>query len=216
MMIEIIIFAIIAFVLFFKLKSILGEEYDDEMFGYNIKKRKKENIKEAEYIKTETNEYNTENYQSLDNNSKEVYKELCEKIDGFSLEKFAIIASKVMESVLKANETKNKEDINSLFEKDLAKSIISSFEEREQHHTILVSIDETKIENITKVRNLYKICVIFSTQQIDYTTNNDDNNKEVIINGSKYDVIKVKERWSFVHDISSKDKTWFIDNIDEV
>ena len=129
MMIEIIIFAIIAFVLFFKLKSILGEEYDDEMFGYNSKKRKKENIKEAEYIKTETNEYNTENYQSLDNNSKEVYKELCEKIDGFSLEKFAIIASKVMESVLKANETKNKEDINSLFEKDLAKSIISSFEE---------------------------------------------------------------------------------------
>ena len=216
MMIEIIIFAIIAFVLFFKLKSILGEEYDDEMFGYNSKTRKKENIKEAEYIKTETNEYNTENYQSLDNNSKEVYKELCEKIDGFSLEKFAIIASKVMESVLKANETKNKEDINSLFEKDLAKSIISSFEEREQHHTILVSIDETKIENITKVRNLYKICVIFSTQQIDYTTNNDDNNKEVIINGSKYDVIKVKERWSFVHDISSKDKTWFIDNIDEV
>ena len=216
MMIEIIIFAIIAFVLFFKLKSILGEEYDDEMFGYNSKKRKKENIKEAEYIKTETNEYNTENYQSLDNNSKEVYKELCEKIDGFSLEKFAIIASKVMESVLKANETKNKEDINSLLEKDLAKSIISSFEEREQHHTILVSIDETKIENITKVRNLYKICVIFSTQQIDYTTNNDDNNKEVIINGSKYDVIKVKERWSFVHDISSKDKTWFIDNIDEV
>ena len=106
MMIEIIIFAIIAFVLFFKLKSILGEEYDDEMFGYNSKKRKKENIKEAEYIKTETNEYNTENYQSLDNNSKEVYKELCEKIDGFSLEKFAIIASKVMESVLKANETK--------------------------------------------------------------------------------------------------------------
>ena len=216
MMIEIIIFAIIAFVLFFKLKSILGEEYDDEMFGYNIKKRKKENIKEAEYIKTETNEYNTENYQSLDNNSKEVYKELCEKIDGFSLEKFAIIASKVMESVLKANETKNKEDINSLLEKDLAKSIISSFDETEQHHTILVSIDETKIENITKVRNLYKICVIFSTQQIDYTTNNDDNNKEVIINGSKYDVIKVKERWSFVHDISSKDKTWFIDNIDEV
>ena len=216
MMIEIIIFAIIAFVLFFKLKSILGEEYDDEMFGYNSKKRKKENIKEAEYIKTETNEYNTENYQSLDNNSKEVYKELCEKIDGFSLEKFAIIASKVMESVLKANETKNKEDINSLLEKDLAKSIISSFDETEQHHTILVSIDETKIENITKVRNLYKICVIFSTQQIDYTTNNDDNNKEVIINGSKYDVIKVKERWSFVHDISSKDKTWFIDNIDEV
>ena len=216
MMIEIIIFAIIAFVLFFKLKSILGEEYDDEMFGYNSKKRKKENIKEAEYIKKETNEYNTENYQSLDNNSKEVYKELCEKIDGFSLEKFAIIASKVMESVLKANETKNKEDINSLLEKDLAKSIISSFDETEQHHTILVSIDETKIENITKVRNLYKICVIFSTQQIDYTTNNDDNNKEVIINGSKYDVIKVKERWSFVHDISSKDKTWFIDNIDEV
>ena len=216
MMIEIIIFAIIAFVLFFKLKSILGEEYDDEMFGYNSKKRKKENIKEAEYIKTETNEYNTENYQSLDNNSKEIYKELCEKIDGFSLEKFAIIASKVMESVLKANETKNKEDINSLLEKDLAKSIISSFDETEQHHTILVSIDETKIENITKVRNLYKICVIFSTQQIDYTTNNDDNNKEVIINGSKYDVIKVKERWSFVHDISSKDKTWFIDNIDEV
>ena len=215
MMIEIIIFAIIAFILFFKLKSILGEEYDDEMFGYNSKRQKKEHIKEAEYIKTERNEHDNENYQALDNNSKELYEELCQKIDGFSLDKFVIISSKVMESVLKANETKNKEDINSLFEKDLAKGIISSFDNKEQHHTILVSIDETKIENITKVQSLYKICVIFSTQQIDYTTSS-DNDKEEIISGSKHDVVKVKERWSFVHDISSKNKTWFIDSIDEV
>ena len=57
-MIEIIILAIISFFLFKKLKSMLGDEYDDEMFGYGneTRREKKRRIKDAEQVHEEERE----------------------------------------------------------------------------------------------------------------------------------------------------------------
>lgn len=214
-MLEIIIFLIIAIFLFFKLKSILGEEYDNEMFGYNnIKEKVKQKIKTAEPVNI-NDEFKKEKYKNLSDKAKNIADELSKQINGFSLEKFEHIASKVFEEIIKANEEQNKDTIKNFFSPELANSIISSFEEDVKNHIILVAFDECKIDNIEKGNGLFTIQVIFNTQQINYTSKIEDNN-EAIVDGSKTEIISVKERWSFVRKIRQQDNTWFVDKIDEI
>lgn len=214
-MVEIIIFLIIAIFLFFKLKSILGEEYDNEMFGYNIKEKVKMKMKTAEPVNID-NELEKEKYKNLNGQSKKIVYELSNKIDGFSLEKFELIATKVFEEIIKANEEQNKSIIKNFFSPDLSKSIISSFEESDiKNHIILVAIDDCIVDSLEKENDLFTINVIFNTQQINYSSKL-ESGKEVITDGSKTEIIGVKERWSFVRNIKIQDNTWFIDKIDEI
>ena len=101
-MFDIIVLLILAFFVFKKLKSILGEEYDDKTFGFqgNIFKKK---IKEAEKVLKNEQELESEEFSSLDVKSKNYAVELSNKINGFSLKKFINTAEKVLESVIKAS-----------------------------------------------------------------------------------------------------------------
>ena len=76
----------------------------------------------------------------------------------------------------------------------------------------MVAIDKIEIIDIEKNGNTYKINVKFASQQINYTT--DKENK--IIDGSKTEIVKVVEKWTFVRNILSKNQTWFIEKIEEV
>ncbi len=215
-MVEIIIFLIIAVFLFFKLKSILGEEYDDEMFGYHRKEKVKVKMKTAEPVNVD-DELKKEKYKYLNEKSKNIVSELSDKIDGFSLEKFEFIASKVFEEIIKANEEQSKSIIKNFFSPELAKSVILSFDNDVKNHIILVSIDECRVDNVEKDNDLFTISVIFNTQQINYTSRFENDN-EIITDGSKTEIISVKERWNFVRDMRKQDKdnTWFVDKIDEI
>lgn len=213
-MLEIILLAIVVLFLFKKFKSILGEEYDSEMFGYDAIVIVKKKIKEA--IKVDVkDELSKDDYKGLNETSKKYAVELSEKINGFSLEKFKKISSKVLESVLKATNEQNAEEIKKFFSKKLADNIISSFNQETKDYMILVSMKDIKIEDIVKNGNTYAINIVFDMQQINYTTQKKDS-EEVIIDGSKHEILDVKERWCFVHNMNSGNNTWFIDKVNEI
>lgn len=213
-MLEILLLVIIAFFLFKKFKSILGEEYDSEMFGYDAIVVVKKKIKDA--IKADIkSELSADNFRNLDDLSKKYAIELSEKIKGFSLEKFVKISSKVLENVLQATCEQNSEEIKKFFSKQLATNIISSFNKEIKEYIILVSLREVVIENILKNGSVYSINVVFDMQQINYTTQN-DNGVENVIDGSKHEILDVKEKWCFIHNINSGDTTWSIDKVNEI
>ena len=213
-MLEIILLAIVVLFLFRKFKSILGEEYDSEMFGYDAIVIVKKKIKEA--IKVDVkDELLKDDFKGLDEASKKCAVELSDKISGFSLEKFTKISSKVLESVLKATNEHNVDEIKKFFSKKLADNIISSFDEQVKDNIVLVSMNNVEIENIIKNGSTYSINVVFTMQQINYTTKNEDG-VENVVDGSKHEILDVKERWCFVHNMNSGNNTWFIDKVDEM
>ena len=48
-----------------------------------------------------------------------------------------------------------------------------------------------------------------------HTTKNEDG-VENVVDGSKHEILDVKERWCFVHNMNSGNNTWFIDKVDEI
>ena len=229
-MFEIILFAIIAFFLFKKLKDILGQEHDDEMFGYddydelkdrfeknkqNVKKMKiiiqDKNQESDDDVKTSKNE-DEENkiLSTLDNGSKKCAEELSNAIDNFSLVAFQKIASTVMLKISQAREEKDENTIKSFFKPDLAENIGALLNDENFDHVIIVSIDEAKIAEVSKSASTYKIIVEFKSQQINYTTDKENN----IIDGSKSEILNVVEKWHFTRDINSSNSTWFITEIE--
>ena len=210
-MLEIIIFAIIAFFVFKKLHSILGEEDEAHFFGADFNNSFSQKIKDAEKVDNDLNNDNEEDFAYLSAEAKEYVKELGNKIDGFSLKKFQEISTKVLELVIKANNEQNKDVIRKLLSKDLADVVCLSFDdENNKNNIILVECVDNKVEDIKKTGSIFEICVNFKMRQINYTTDKESN----IIDGDKSEILDVNERWHFIHDTRSKGKTWFVDRIE--
>ena len=227
-MFEIILFAIIAFFLFKKLKDILGQEHDDEMFGYdNLKDRfdkNKQNANKMKIIIQDKNKENEDNVEILQNKdeenkilnnlndgSKKCAEELSNSIDNFSLVAFQKIASTVMLKISQAREEKDEKTIKSFFKPDLAENIVALLNDENFDHVIIVSIDEAKIAEVSKSASTYEIVVNFKSQQINYTTDKESK----IIDGSKSEILNVIEKWHFTRDINSSNSTWFITEIED-
>lgn len=207
-MLEVIILAIFTFFVILKLKSILGEEHDKLYFDY--KNQEFKTVKDADQLNFD--ESLNENFPNLTNEAKIYAKEISNKIDNFDLNKFKSIATKVLECVIKANDEQNKDDIKKFLSKELAELVCSSFSDEETNHIILVALNEAKICDILRNGFVYDIVLIFKMEQINYTTDKDNN----VIDGSKSEVVNVKERWYFSHDFAKKDSTWFVRKIEEL
>ena len=214
-MFDIIFFAILSYFLFKKLKSILGEEYDNEFFGYNAKTTNKKNkIKDAEKVHTNDNLFDGFEYLSNEakNNATEITK-LFEKHGGsFTLKAFNNIVVKVLESTIEANNNQDEKTIKQFFAPTLATLTCQTFNQNIKNNIILVSIKNSTIKDITKEGDKkFIISVNFETEQINYTTNSDGE----VIEGSKQVVEPVNEVWYFSHDFTTNNPTWFVEKIEE-
>ena len=207
-MIEIIILAILSFFIIKKLHSILGEEndrlyFDNDQSEFRI-------IKTVEPINFK-NEIN-EDFNYLTPEAKKYANEINSKMINFNLQKFQEIAIKVMESVIKANDIQDSSIIKKFLSKELADLVCNSFNNEEQNHIVLISLKEAKICDILKNNSIYEIVMLFDMEQINYTTDKNSN----VIDGDKSEIVNVKERWYFSHNINSKDTTWFVRKIEEI
>ena len=207
-MIEIIILAILSFFIIKKLHSILGEEndrlyFDNDQSEFRI-------IKTVEPINFK-NEIN-EDFNYLTPEAKKYANEINSKMINFNLQKFQEIAIKVMESVIKANDIQDSSIIKKFLSKELADLVCNSFNNEEQNHIVLISLKEAKICDILKNNSIYEIVMLFDMEQINYATDKNGN----VIDGNKSEIVHVKERWYFSHNINSKDTTWFVRKIEEI
>ena len=211
-MIDVIIFAIIAFLLIKKLISMLGDEHDQKVFGYDSTIFEQRAMKDAEPVDNMGRKDLFENFGYLSESAKDSVKKIALKINGFTLEKFQDIAIKVLEKTIKASNEKNENELKKLLSCELLEIFKQSFKSDDINQIILVEIENTKIEDVTQTKDVFEISISFKMKQINYTTDNKGN----IIDGSKSNFVDVNERWFFTHDFTLKDATWFVNKIESL
>ena len=200
--IDIIIFAVIAVFLIYRLKNILGQKTgfdpsDDES------KNHKERIEASNVLDFEQTG-SAKNLNQLDEDLKKI-----KNIDkDFSVEEFISGAKIFFEMVVKAFVSGDLNKIKDYIKTSLLEDFQSAVNERvKDNETLIINIKKVVniiIKDVRINKNNVSIRVLFETDQIKVLK--DKNN--VIIDGNPKKVIKVKDIWLFERNIASQNKNW--------
>ena len=196
---DIIIFAIIAVFLIYRLRNILGQ---------NSENNSKDNILNAEGKKY-TNVVNLSN-ENLKKDTK--VKNNIEKIISadpyFNEQEFLSGAKTFFEMVIKCFVKGNLDDVKNYIDKKLLNNFQSAIDERLEENEVLTlnvtNINYIQIKNVEIIKNLIRISVLFETTQIKMLK--DKNGK--VIDGDQENDILVKDVWTFERNIKTKDLNW--------
>ena len=196
--IDIIIFAIIAIFLVYRLKSILGQnsEGNEQNNKVNIGKRDFNNV-----VKLDS--------KKLDNTDVKENKNKISTIDpSFNEKEFLKGAQNFFEMVIDGFVKGNLKDIADYLDTKLLKSFQSVIDERlEENESLIIdilNIKFVKIIKVTTVKNYLRVSVLFETEQIKALK--DKAGK--IIDGDQKKSILVKDLWTFEKKINSKNLNW--------
>ena len=196
--IDIIIFAIIAIFLVYRLKSILGQNSDGNEQNSKIDIQKKDF----------TNVVKIGN-KKLNNKDLETYKDEISLIDPtFNENEFLKGAQNFFEMVIDCFVKGDLKDLLNFIDGKLIKSFQSVIDERlEEQESLkidIVKINSIQIKDVKKLKNLLRLSVLFETEQIKVLKDK----KGKIIDGDQNNSILVKDLWTFEKKIQSKDLNW--------
>ena len=196
--IDIIIFAVIAIFLVYRLKSILGQnsEGNEQNNKVNIGKRDFNNV-----VKLDS--------KKLDNTGVKENKNTISTIDpSFNEKEFLKGAQNFFEMVIDGFVKGNLKDIADYLDAKLLKSFQAVIDERlEENESLIIdilNIKFVKIIKVTTVKNYLRVSVLFETEQIKALK--DKAGK--IIDGDQRKSILVKDLWTFEKKINSKNLNW--------
>ncbi len=199
--IDIIIFAIIAIFLIFRLKNILGEKT-----GFDPSEdEKKINPRQTAISNVvELSKQNKKVFNSIDQKIIEL-----QKLDNSFVKNDFLSGAKIFfDMVIKSFVKGDLNNINKYVKSNLLKDFQVAISERIKDEESLIinikKIQKTIIKDIEIYKSNVKIQVLFETQQIKALK--DKNNK--IIDGDLDKIITVKDLWKFEKDINSNDKNW--------
>ena len=179
--IDIIIFAIIAIFLVYRLKSILGQNSDGSEQNNKIDLNKK-NFNNV--VKLEKKDVKTNDTQDQ--------KNALSKIDPtFNEKEFLKGAQNFFEMVIASFVKGNLENILNYVDSKLIKNFQSV-------------IDERREENVTILKHLVRISVLFESEQIKVLKDK----KGTVIDGDQNNSILVRDLWTFEREIQSKNLNW--------
>ena len=200
--IDIIIFAVIAVFLIYRLKNILGQKtgFDPSEDELKNHKERTEESNVLDFAKTGS----AKNLNQLDEDLKKI-----KNIDkDFSVEEFISGAKIFFEMVVKAFVSGDLNKIKDYIKTSLLDDFQLAVNEREKdNETLIINIKKVVniiIKDVTINKNNVAIRVLFETDQIKVLK--DKNN--VIIDGNPRKIIKVKDLWSFERNIASQNKNW--------
>ena len=133
------------------------------------------------------------------------------KIDPtFSLKKFKDGAMQAFEMVVRGFAEKKRDALKFLLSGDVYQDFNTIMEQREndglEAGTTVVSIDDAEILNIELKENICHIVVKFVSEQIHFLKNKAGE----IIEGSKNQIDKVTDIWTFERNLSSKKPNWTV------
>ena len=197
--IDIIIFAIIAVFLIYRLKNILGEKTgydpaDDERKKYKQEKNVSNVIDLVKNKKANTINEKIALIINLDNN--------------FSPNEFLDGAKIFFGMVVKSFVDGNLEDIKNYVKSTLIDNFQTAISERlKEKETLIIDIikiQNTEIKDVSIRDSVINIQVLFESKQIKALK--DKNNK--VIDGNMKKEILVRDLWKFERDIKSSDKNW--------
>ena len=198
--IDIIIFAIIAIFLVYRLKSILGQNSDGN------KQNNKINIDKKNF----TNVVKLGNRQS-DVNDKKISKDSIYSEDPtFNEKEFLKGAQNFFEMVIDSFVKGDLKNVEMYIDNKLNKNFQLVIDERLQEKEILdiniIKMISIKIKDVKKLNNLLRVSVLFETEQIKVLKDK----KGEVIDGDQKKSILVKDLWTFEKKIQSEDLNWIL------
>ena len=194
---DIIIFAIIAIFLVYRLKNILGQnsEGNDQNNKIDIGEKNFNNV-------VKLGKQSDLNKQKTDNNS------IFEIDPTFDEKEFLKGAQNFFEMVIDCFVKGKLDNIMNYIDVKLIKNFQSVIDERlaenESLKIDIIKMNSIKIKNFRKLKNFLKISVLFETEQIKVLKDKKGN----IIDGDQKKSILVKDLWTFEKNIQSKDLNW--------
>ena len=198
--IDIIIFAIIAIFLVYRLKSILGQNSDGN------KQNNKINIDKKNF----TNVVKLGNRQS-DVNDKKISKDSIYSEDPtFNEKEFLKGAQNFFEMVIDSFVKGDLKNVEKYIDNKLNKNFQLVIDERLQEKEILdiniIKMISIKIKDVKKLNNFLRVSVLFETEQIKVLKDK----KGEVIDGDQKKSILVKDLWTFEKKIQSEDLNWIL------
>ena len=198
--IDIIIFAIIAIFLVYRLKSILGQNSDGNEQNNKI------NIGKKDF----TNVVKLGNRQS-DTNDEKINKDTIYSEDPtFNEKEFLKGAQNFFEMVIDCFVKGELKNIEMYIDNKLIKNFQLVIDERLQEEETLdiniIKMISIRIEDVKKLKNFLRVSVLFESEQIKFLKDK----KGKIIDGDQKKSILVKDLWTFEKKIQSKDLNWIL------
>ena len=193
---DIIIFAIIAIFLVYRLKNILGQnsESNEQNNQIDIGKKEFSNVVKLGH---------------LDSDKTKVGKSSISKIDPtFNEEEFLNGSQNFFYMVINSFVKGNLKDIVNYIDNKLIKSFQMVIDERlKEGESLKIEILKTKsikIQDVKELKNFLRLSVLFETEQIKVLKDK----KGKVIDGDPKKSILVKDLWTFEKEIKSKDMNW--------
>ncbi len=198
--IDIIIFAIIAIFLVYRLKSILGQNSDGNEQNNKIDIGKK----------NFTNVVKLENKTSDINEIRSKKDSIYEADPTFNEKEFLKGAQNFFEMVINCFVRGDLKNIEMYIDDKLIKNFQVVIDERLLEEEILkidiIKMVSIKIEDVKKLKNFLRVSVLFESEQIKVL----EDKKGKIIDGDQNKSILVKDLWTFEKEIQSKDVNWIL------
>ena len=198
--IDIIIFAIIAIFLVYRLKSILGQNSDGNEQNEKIDIGKKDF----------TNVVKLGNKQFDINDTKTNKDTLYIDDPTFNKKEFLKGAQNFFEMVIDCFVKGDLKNMEMYIENKLIKNFQLAIDERLQEEETLkiniIKMNSIQIKDVKKLKNFLRISVLFESEQIKVLKDK----KGKIIDGDQKKSITVKDLWTFEKEINSKDLNWIL------
>ena len=198
--IDIIIFAIIAIFLVYRLKSILGQNSDVNEQNNKI------DIGEKDF----TNVVKLGNKKSDVNEAKIKMDSLYSEDPNFNEKEFLKGAQNFFEIVIDCFVKGDLKNIEMYIDDKLIKNFQLVIDERLQEKETLdiniIKMISIQIKDVKKLKNFLRISVLFKSEQIKVLKDKKGN----IIDGDQKKSILVKDLWTFEKKIQSKDLNWIL------
>ena len=193
---DIIIFAIIAIFLVYRLKNILGQNSEGNEQNNHIDNGEKEFS-------------NVIKLGHLDNDKTKTNKSSISKVDPtFNEEEFLKGAQNFFQMVINSFVKGNLNDIVNYIDDKLIKSFKLVIDERldegESLKIEILKMKSIKIKDVKELKNYLRLSVLFETEQIKVLKDK----KGKVIDGDPKKSILVKDLWTFEKEIKSKDINW--------
>ena len=198
--IDIIIFAIIAIFLVYRLKSILGQNSDsnEQNNKINIGEKEFNNVVKLGNKKSSINE--------TMNKNDSIYKDY----PNFNEKEFLKGAQNFFKIVIDCFVRGDLKNIEMYIDDKLIKNFQLVIDERLQEKETLdiniIKMISVQIKDVKKLKNSLRVSVLFETEQIKVLKDK----KGKIIDGDQKESILVKDLWTFEKKIQSKDLNWIL------
>ncbi|MDF3046997.1 MAG: hypothetical protein K0R73_115 [Candidatus Midichloriaceae bacterium] len=215
-MIDIIIFALIAFFIGRKLYKTLGDtSYDNEMSEENKKayeQFKEGLLKDVEQVQSGSQiDILSALEAEMGEQERKIFEDIREHLPDFTADKFLLGAKSAFQMILEAYA---KQQVHVL-EKLVSPAMLSQFSDSikqlqanaQRQNITIVGVQNVKILNVFKQDVSAVIVVEFESEQI---SNVVDANSGELINGSLSKVIKRQDVWTFSKKINSKSNIWIL------